>query len=230
MFAHKWLALGLTLGFISGASQAHAEPLGSHQPSIAASLGPRVSKVASAGFDPFAGSDDLAQVSVGVSGTLLRLERFSLAAVGFWDYGSRSATARNSPTSLDVHRLTAGPEGRYQLLPMLYVFAHALPAFAHAQASLDDGITQTTFVARHWSYGVDLALGAAYQVYGMKSGESTRPRLWLIGEGGYGSLGRTRLLLKPEPGQGAPERTAPIDLGSLSLAGPYLRLSAAVSL
>ena len=229
MMAQMRFAQFLAFGLISAASVARAEPLGSHQPHLAASLGPRVSKVGSTGYDPFADSDDLPQVSLGVSGTLLTASRLSLAAVGFWDYGARSGTARNSSTSLDVHRLSVGPEGRYHLLPQLYAFAHVLPAFAYSKASLDDRIAAATFAARHWSYGVDLALGAAYEVYGMRSGESTRPRLWLIGEGGYGYLGGTRLLLKPEPGPGAPERSAPVDLGSLSLAGPYLRFSGAVS-
>ena len=207
---------------------AHAEPLGSHQPHVEASLGVRVSKVADAGFDPFADSDALAQVSLGLGATVLRAQRFSLSAVGFWDYGQSSSTARGSSTSLAVHRLSVGPELRYQLLTPLYLFVHALPAFAHSEASMDDRVADATRYARHWSYGVDGALGAAFEVYGTRSGESVRPRLWVIAEGGYGYLGSTRLKLLPDPGQG-PERTSPVDLGSLSLSGPYLRVSAALS-
>jgi len=93
---------------------------------------------------------------------------------------------------------------------------------------MDDRVADATRYARHWSYGVDGALGAAFEVYGTRSGESVRPRLWVIAEGGYGYLGSTRLKLLPDPGQG-PERTSPVDLGSLSLSGPYLRVSAALS-
>ena len=210
------------------AAPAHAEPLGSHQPHVEASLGVRVSKVADAGFDPFADSDALAQVSLGLGATVLRAQRFSLSAVGFWDYGQSSSTARGSSTSLAVHRLSVGPELRYQLLTPLYLFVHALPAFAHSEASIDDRVAAVTRYARHWSYGVDGALGGAFEVYGTRSGESVRPRLWAIAEGGYGYLGSTRLKLLPDPGQG-PERTALVDLGSLSLSGPYLRVSAALS-
>jgi hypothetical protein len=208
---------------------AHAEPLGSHQPHVEASLGARVSKVADAGYDPFADSDELAQVSLGVGGTLFAHDRFSLAAVGFWDYGTHSGEARGAQTSFVVHRLSVGPELRFHLITPLYVFVHALPAFAHSQASLDDGVAAVTRSAEHWSYGLDGAAGAAVEVYGKPSGESWRPRLWVIAEGGYGYLGSTRLLLKAKSDSGAPERTAPVDLGSLSLAGPYLRVSAAVS-
>jgi len=220
------LAACAVLGVASGA---HAEPLGSHQPHVEASLGVRASKVSDAGFDPFANSDELVQVSLGVGGTVLRFQRLSLAAVGFWDYGERGSQARGAETSLDVHRLSVGPELRYHLLNPLYVFVHVLPAFAHSKASLDDSLTLAPRTAKHWAYGADFALGAAFEVYGMRSGESKQPRLWAIAEGGYGYLGSTKLRLEPEAGQGAPERTAPVDLGSLSLAGPYLRVSAAVS-
>jgi len=111
----------------------------------------------------------------------------------------------------------------------LYVFVHALPAFAHSEASLDNGVAAATLGTEHWSYGLDGAAGAACEVYGKPGEQSFRPRLWLIAEGGYGYLGSTRLSLKSKSDSGAPERTAPVDLGSLSLAGPYFRVSAAVS-
>ena len=221
-----WLLAGTLLSFAGGAQ---AEPLGKHQPLIEASLGVRASKVPSAGYDPFASSDELLQVSLGVGATVLKYQRFSLAGVGFWDYGTHDSTARGAATSIDVHRLTIGPEARYHLLTPLYVFVHVLPAFANSKASLDDGVAQVRRSAQHWTYGVDAAAGAAFEVYGARSGESVRPRLWAIAEGGYGYLGSSQLQLKPESGQAAPERTAALDLGSLSLAGPYLRISAAVS-
>src|SRR5450631_4446863 len=137
------LALGACALSLTSAV-ARAEPLGSHQPHLEASLGARVSKVADAGYDPFADSDELAQVSMGLGGTLFAYGRFSLAAVGFWDYGTHSGEARGAQTSLVVHRLSVGPELRYHLLAPLYVFVHALPAFAHSEASLDDGVAAVT--------------------------------------------------------------------------------------
>jgi hypothetical protein len=224
--AFSLLFAGTLLLAARGAS---AEPLGSHQPHAQLSLGARVSKVSDAGYDPFADSDDLAQVSVGLAATVLRHQRFSLAGVGFWDYGTRTSTARGAGTELEVHRLSIGPEARYHLLTPLYVFVHVLPAFAHTEASLEDGAAGATRYARHWQYGVDGGAGAAFEVYGMRSEASIRPRLWVIGEGGYGYLGSSQLVLQPESNGGAPQRTAPLDFGSLSLSGPYLRISAALS-
>ncbi len=229
MSPRSTLPLLFALALLGSAPRAQAEPIAQHQPHVEASLGVRVSKVPDAGFDPFADSDELVQVSLGVGGTLLRMQRLSLAAVGFWDYGQRSSSARGADTSLDVHRLSVGPELRYHVLTPLYAFVHVLPAFAHSKASLDDNLTVATRTARHWSCGADFALGAAFEAYAVRGAESTHPRLWAIAEGGYGYLGSTKLHLAPEANQGAPERTAPVDLGSLSLAGPYLRLSAAVS-
>jgi len=222
------LCSGATVAHADPVGGARAEPVGSQLPHVQASLGVRVSKVADAGFDPFADSDELVQVSLGLGATLFRHQRWSLAAVGFWDYGERSSTARGSATSLDVHRLTVGPELRYQLLTPLYLFAHALPAFAHTQASLEDNVAGVPRYARDWSYGVEGAAGAAFEVYGMRSSAVFRPRLWAIAEGGYGYLGSSRLLLSPDSGEG-PQRTSAVDLGSVSLSGPYLRVSAALS-
>jgi len=215
--------------FLLVAGAASAEPLGSHQPHIEASLGARVSKVPSAGYDPFAESDELVQVSLGVGATAFRSGPLSVAGVAFWDYGGHSAEARGQATSLTSQRLSIGPELRYHVLLPLYVFAHVLPAFAYTEASLDDDVAQATLYARHWSYGFDAAAGAAYELYGRRSGESVQPRLWAMAEGGYGYLGSTHLSLAPDASSHAPERTASVDLGSLSLAGPYARVSVAVS-
>ncbi|HKO48258.1 MAG TPA: hypothetical protein VJV79_11070 [Polyangiaceae bacterium] len=226
MSARFCLPKVLAGAFLLAVSSAQAEPLAPHQAHVQASLGARVSSVSDAGYDAFADSDELVQVSLGLGATLFRHQRFSLAAVGFWDYGQKQSTARGSDTSLDVHRLTIGPELRYHLLPELYFFVHAMPAFAHTAASLDDGAAQVTRYARHWSYGVDGAAGAAVELYGARSG-AIRPRLWAIAEGGYGYLGSTSLKMTPDAGEG-PQRPAAVDLGSLSLAGPYLRVSAAL--
>lgn len=212
------------LSFASG--RAAAEPLAPHQPYAQASLGVRISNVSDAGYDPFSSSDELTQVSLSLAATLLRFDRFSLAATGFWDYGQKGSAARGAETELDVHRLTIGPELRYHLLPPLYFFVHALPAFAHTSASIEDGVADVTREARHWSYGVDGAAGAAFEAYAARSGQ-VRPRIWVIAEGGYGYLGSTSLKMLPEAGEG-PQRPEPVNLGTLSLSGPYLRLSAAV--
>ncbi|MEP7050098.1 MAG: hypothetical protein ABJB12_07085 [Pseudomonadota bacterium] len=223
---HLTCALSAFAAFFLVAS-ANAEPIEDHQPHIEASLGARVSGVSGAGFDPFADTDALAQVSLGLGGTLFAEGRFSLAAYGFWDYGARSSQVRGEATALTVQRLSIGPEARYHLLPRLYLFAHVLPAFAHSDATLDDGVAEVGREAKHWAYGVDGGAGAAFEMY-RRPGQRIRPALWLIAEGGYGYLGSTRLLLKTKEGSAAPERAAPVDLGALSLQGPYARLSVAL--
>lgn len=189
----------------------------------------RASKVASDGFDPFADSDELVQLSLGLGATVLKFDRLSLAAVGYWDYGERSSHARAAETSLEVHRLTAGPELRYHLHRQLYVFAHVLPGAAYSIASLNDPALEAKRYAREWSFALDGGAGAAFEVYGAQGGVTNRPRLWVTAEGGYGHAGATQLRLVPDESSGAPQRSQPVDLGSLSLSGPYLRISAAIS-
>ena len=222
-------AAGLAAALITLPSAARAEPSRAHQPIVEASLGARVSKVASSGFDPFAGSDELVQLSLGVAATALRAGPLSLAGVAFWDVGNRSARARGEATALMAQRLTLGPELRYNVLPPLYVFVHAMPAFAYAQASLDDDVAGATRYARHWSYGMDAAAGATYEFYARHGGAMNQARLWAKAEGGYGYLSSTHLGLEPDAGSAAPQRTASVDLGTLSLSGPYARVSVAVS-
>jgi len=66
----RCLLAALASGLLaSWASVVLAEPLGSHQPHLEASLGARVSKVPSSGYDPFADSDELVQLSLGVGAT-----------------------------------------------------------------------------------------------------------------------------------------------------------------
>jgi hypothetical protein len=226
MNARFWLPSLLSGALSLLATGARAESLAAHQPHVQASLGLRVSKVPDAGYDAFSNSDELAQVSLGLGGTLFRHAGFSLAAVGYWDYGQKTSTARGSATSLDVHRLTIGPELRYHLIPPLYFFVHVLPAFAHSSASLEDGVALVPRYARHWSYGVEGAAGAAFELYAAGGEGPIRPRLWAVAQGGYGYLGSTPLKMSPDAGEG-PQQPAPVDLGSLSLAGPYLRVSVA---
>jgi hypothetical protein len=229
MSVSKFPALLLAGALVCAVGVARAEPLGTHQPHVEASLGARVSKVGDSGFDPFADSDELPQLSLGVGATALKFGRVSLAGVGFWDYGGRSSEARGAQTSLTVHRLSIGPELRYHLLQRLYLFAHALPTFTHTEASLEDSVAEATRYARHWAYGLDGGAGAAVEVLGDTDGGSYRPRFWAMAEGGYGYSSSTRLLLLAPSDSGAPQRSAPLDLGSLSLSGPFLRVSVAVS-
>lgn len=223
------LAFLLGLGLL-GPSVAHAEPLGSYQKHFVGFVGVRTAFVRHPGLDAFADDDALVQFALGGGRTLVVRDRFSLAVVGLWEYGARSADVRGDQTSLDVHRLSLGPEIRVHFVPWLYGFVRALPAAVHTRASLQEAASGTTLFDRDWTFGFDATGGAAFQLYGKASGASKKPRLWAFAEGGYGWAMSTSVVLRPEAGdEVAPHRMTGVDLGTLAIRGGFFRISLALT-
>ncbi len=202
-----------------------AKPLGTHQSFWNTQVGVRTAYVSDGGLDPFADSDQLVQLSLGVGRTVVADGPLSLAIVGFYDFGARQSDLRGEETKLGVHRLTAGPELRYHLLPRLYAFVRASPGALRAQTTLDDGATRTQLERGQWVPAADGALGIAYAIVSKDSARSHAPRFWLSGEAGYGWAGDAELMLRSTDPFG-PERVAPLELGSLSLRGPMFKIAA----
>jgi hypothetical protein len=229
---HKLSGIAFGLALLVS-REAAAEPergLGSHQRHFLPSLGVRASFVADEGFDPFATDDVFVQLTVGLARTVFVVGDLSLAVDAHWDYGGRSGQARGLPTELEVHRLSAGPELRYHVLPILYGFSRISPALLNARAALSDDASDVTLYARHWTYGLDATLGATVELYGMESGASNKPRIWASVEGGYGFGAPVDLSFAPDRDEtNAPLRLEPVELGELALSGPLFRVVAAVS-
>jgi hypothetical protein len=197
--------------------------------------GVRVAKITSKGFDPFADSDELAQFELGVGGTLLSSGNLSLAGLFLYDIGGRSDTARGEKSELTVHRLTLGAEGRYHFFRQLFVFGRVAPGVVHSIASIEDqsvGIDQRE--ARDWVFATDLSAGASVALTNWRGGASKRKvNAWITLDGGYGFAAETDLMLAPDtpPGEegGGPERGEPVDMGTLSLRGPFMRVAFVIS-
>ena len=201
-----------------------------HQDHWIGLIGARVGRVTSPGLDPFAESDEVAQISLGLGGTVLTAGNFSLAGLFLYDGGGHSATARGAESDLTVHRLTLGVEGRYHFFRQLFAFGRVAPGALHSIASIDDEWGVQTRAARNWVFATDLSAGAMFELAGWV-GNSRKRRMsaWIGFEGGYGYAGESELTLTPdEPGNG-PERGEPVDLGPLALSGPFLRASLVVT-
>ena len=211
---------------VGASDSAAAAALGTHQKHVRFDLGLRTQFVSSAGLDPFSTDDVVPQFAMGASWAFFARDRLSLAAVAGFDYGSLSSQARSSETSLDMTRFTLGPEARYHVLRLLVVTAKLAPTLTREDAVISTGLAQDQSKVA-WKLGFDATAGAAVEVFGYKSGESHRPRLWLTAEGGYGWTAPTDLTF--EPGSGAPQRLEPLELGELSLSGPLFRLTGALS-
>lgn len=205
------------------------EPEGIVIPRWQVALGARTAFVTNPGFDPFAEDNRLIQFSIGGGRTLYSQGLLSLAATAFYDGGSRQASARGEPTQLDVHRLSLGPELRAHLLPMLYAFARPSPAVVRTIARMDETATNTALYSRSWTFGFDAVGGVAFRAVSFGRGDKA-VRLWLVGEGGYGWASSSDLRLAPDDDDStAPERVAPVDLGTLAVRGPLFRILVATT-
>jgi hypothetical protein len=192
--------------------------------------GLRSSYITHPGFDPFAGNNSLVQSTLGFGRTLANSGPYSVGAFLYWEYGARSGTARGEPTALGTHRWGLGPEIRWYLIPQIYVLGRPSLTLQYVHTELEDGEAQTTLHSRKTSLGFDLSLGAGFQLFGRRSGAQPSPRLWAIGEGGYGWSAQTSERLRPDDDDVAsPARVDPVRLGPLALRGGYFKLGLALT-
>jgi hypothetical protein len=209
-------------------SEAEKAALGTHQRNLRVSLGMRTQLLKGSGYDPFSTNDALNQVSLGASWAFWAQDQLSIAANLGYDYGGSSAVARSDQAELQLHRFKLAPELRYHVLRVLAVTASVGPTLSYQRASLS-GALQSDLVRTQWKPGFEATAGVAAELWGYKSGASHRPRLWIIGEGGYGWTAPMALGLKPESPSMVPERINPLSLDDLSVSGPLMRISAALS-
>lgn len=204
------------------------------------SLGARSMLIRNSGFDAFSRHDALTAFTLGVGRSLFAQDSVSLAVMAFWDVGGVESDLRGEPSELFVHRLSIGPELRWHPLADGFAFLRVSPALLNTVASLRESVTGSTYYARSddmdlgifssWDFGVDLAAGVAYELFGTAGRRSGPVRFWLSGEGGYSWATSTALGLSPEADDsGAPERVAALDLGELAIRGPFFRVVAAAT-
>lgn len=190
--------------------------LGTHQAHFFLGIGPRVGFIADEGLDPFSETDAFSQVAIFGGRTLLTDGDVSLAVLIEWDYGERSASARGLGAELGVHRVSLGAEGRYHLLRRLYGYVRLAPGALYTWARLNELETDV------WAFSADASLGAAFELFGAKSGETNKPRGWVSLNGGYGFGTEADLTLSPAKDSNSPERTASVELDALSMSGPFV--------
>lgn len=202
--------------------------LGNHQKNVRLDAGVRAQLIKGAGFDPFSEKDMLPQLSLGASWAFWARDALSLAAVVGFDYGQSSADARSARADLNVARFSLAPEVRYHVLRVLALTAKAGPTLTRESVELSGGL-DSSLTKASWKGGVDATAGVAVELFGYASGKNPRPRLWATVEGGYGWTSPMKLELKPDSPGSVPQRLVAPALADLSLAGPLLRVTAALS-
>jgi hypothetical protein len=203
--------------------------MGSHQDHFHLGFGIRTSFIPHEGYDLFSKDNDLVQISLSFGRTLLATGDTSLDASVIYDWGPSASTARGAETSIDVHRVSLGLEGRYHLFRRLYVFGRLAPGVVRVDADLRDAGADVLRETGDWLFSADLGAGAAFEFLGEARGMSNRPRGFLIADGGYGWTTASSLAFVAAEGQPAPARLEPLELGELALRGGYFRVAAAVT-
>jgi hypothetical protein len=193
-----------------------------------AQVGVRSTFVSDPGFDPFASDNALTSFSVAASRTVFEQGAYSLAPGIFWDYGSRSASARGDQTSLSAHRLGLALEGRCHLAPWVYGLLRVTPSAIQQSARLNDPFATAPYVANAWTFGVDASAGAAF-LLGPHTSSPALARWWLAAEGGYSYAGSASLLMHADFPSDYPRRTGDVNLGTVALGGPFVRVSGSVT-
>lgn len=190
--------------------------LGTHQSHFFLGIGPRVGFIADEGLDPFSSTDAFAQVAIFGGSTLFTDGDLSLAVVLEWDYGEREARARGLEANLGVHRVSLGAEGRYHVLRRLYGYVRLAPGALYTWAELNQLETDV------WAFSADASVGAAFELFGAKAGETNKPRGWVSLHGGYGFGTEADLTLSAAKDSNSPQRTASLELDALSMSGPFV--------
>ncbi|HYP91512.1 MAG TPA: hypothetical protein VEQ59_25265 [Polyangiaceae bacterium] len=228
-------ALAILLGASPAAAADGTEPpradetaLGTHQKNLRLDVGFRTQFFKGAAFDPFSEHDAFHQLSLAASYGFWARDRLSLAGVVGFDYGATSANIRSDDASLDVRRFVLAPEARYHVLRVLALTAKVGPTLTREKAVVSGGLG-TDLSKTAWRFGFDATAGAAFELWGYANGASSKPRLWLTAEGGYGWTASNKLSLEPRHSDDAPQRLARLELGDLSLGGPLFRITAALS-
>lgn len=207
-------------------------PKAPHRQYVSLGLGFRAAVVESAGFDPFSESNALPMTTLfGTVTPWASAKPVSIHLAFEWDYGGSGATARAIPSSIDVHRLALGLEGRYLPISRIALFVRAMPAAIHAGGTVEDVAFTGKLTANAWTWGFDLTGGAAARVGAFGPSDAPNASIWIGLDMGYRLAGAASMRLRPgdltEEDQG--RHFGEIPLRDLDLSGFVARLSASVS-
>jgi hypothetical protein len=190
-------------------------------------VGYRGSFIDDAGYAPFATHQYFAQGSFAASRTLWRQDSWSLAPGMGFDLGGTSASARQQPTSLSMDRVSVSIEGRRHFGPWGYAFLRLAPGLALESMEVDEGSAPQSLKKTAWMFSTDVSAGYAWLITPREDRFERKARIWLQADVGYGWVAGDELALRAPAGSGG--GTVGVDLGTLSMSGPFMRFGAAVS-
>lgn len=197
-------------------------------PFVAAWLGISQLWLPSDGLDPFSEDDALTTFNAGAALSLASVGVLDVAGVIGVDATSSDARYRGEATALSLTRLTLGPELRGSLLDRLYWHGRLGPTVTRLSAELDESSSRATLDTTRWVWGAEAAAGLELRVVEAPTSLPDALGVFVRLDAGYAWSPSSTLEL--EAGSGAPVRTEPLELGELSLAGPFFRANLGVGL
>ncbi len=187
----------------------------------------RGSFVNDAGYGPFSTNQYFVEASFGASRTLWHEGDWSFAPGIGLDLGGSSATARGQPSSMSMQRVNIPLEGRRHFGPWGYAFVRVAPGLALENTEIDDASAPSPLKKNAWMFATDVSAGYAWLIVPRLDRFEQKARLWLQTDVGYGWVVGDELALAVSSGGSG--NTNGVDLGSLSMSGPFFRLGAALS-
>lgn len=187
--------------------------------------GLKVGYVATHGFDTFADSNTLPQLSLDGTYAFARRGRFALAAGLGWDVGGRSSELRGLTANLTTHRFLVPIEARYAVVPWLWAFGKVAPGAALATADIEDPSAPRSLSDSGWAFAAEASAGASF-VIGKRREGRRGVRFLITPEIGYAVT--TKAPLHPSPGRDDDEllgSDATTDLRGVALSGLFWRAS-----
>ncbi len=211
------------------AETAAPAPTGAPEAMWRVEMGYRGSFIPSAGYDAFSTNDFLPQFSLAATRTLFAGSHVSFATGLAWDFGSSSATDRGDHASLGFNRLTVPLEGRAHFGVWGYAFLRGAPGVVSLHTAVDDASAPAPLSKTQWLFATDVSAGYAFLAWPRTREAAQMPHLWLQADGGYGWVAQERLDLGPALASGDARVVSGIDLGTISMSGPFFRVQAAAS-
>jgi hypothetical protein len=126
-----------------------------------------------------------------------------------------------------MERLSVPIEGRRHFGPWGYAFVRVAPGLAVENLEVDEGSAPASLKKSAWMFSTDVSAGYAWLLGPRFDRFERKVRAWLQADVGYGWVAGDELALSAPAGSGG--GTVGIDLGTLSMSGPFMRFGAAVS-
>lgn len=197
-----------------------ALPFTYHQKRFDLGVGLRLHWVTDADFELLSDSPLVPMLNVRAGGTVWAGNRWSLAALGEWDYGASSGDARGVPTRAHMHRFQLGGEVRHHLAHWFAPYGRLSLGLARFSSRIGEEDAFTALEQASYQFTGALNAGGALRILGSRDGRERAPRLHLFFEAGYAWTSSAELNYQMR--DDGPLRPEDLDLGSIFLGGPQM--------